>query len=213
MNNGSNALVKRTYILFRIYIKINFNSIVSMVDRNHPNVFFSFWSDIYFTGACMFELGIYIKGEMKFQIKRASSDEILFCSILFHFISHFHNSFLGVRIKWMELCACVPVCTAFTSTERNQRIILEVEKEAHARTHTLTTENYKIKHLHFITKWILWSNQISCELWSLEKKCSNWQHRQLDIISNALLFLSLSLISFYSLSTRKKINPTICSTH
>lgn len=42
MNNGSNALVKRTYILFRIYIKINFNSIVSMVDRNHPNVFFSF---------------------------------------------------------------------------------------------------------------------------------------------------------------------------
>lgn len=106
MNNGSNALVKRTYTLFRIYIKINFNSIVSMVDRNHPNVFFSFWSDIYFTGACMFELGIYIKGEMKFQIKRASSDEILFCSILFHFISHFHNSFLGVRIKWMELCAC-----------------------------------------------------------------------------------------------------------
>lgn len=136
MNNGSNALVKRTYTLFRIYIKINFNSIVSMVDRNHPNVFFSFWSDIYFTGACMFELGIYIKGEMKFQIKRASSDEILFFSILFHFISHFHNSFLGVRIKWMELCACVRVCTAFTSTERNQRIILEVEKEAHARTHT-----------------------------------------------------------------------------
>lgn len=112
-----------------------------------PFLFFSFGFCLkwyYFTGACVFELGIYIKGEIKFRIKRKPRRTNSLFSIfsnLFYFVSHFQNQMNGF----------VFVCVHFIhiSSEKSKNNVGSRIRNILA----ITTKNYKIKHLHFITKW------------------------------------------------------------